>query len=268
MDSISKAMSLAKSNIKRSPVALREEEEKNIRYSKTRNYSIREDVLKENRLLSESSDKRVVDAFRLLRTRVMSRMQQNQWNTLGITSCRPNEGKSLTAINLAISIAMRHNYTVMMVDTDLRRPSIHSFFGITPKYGLADYLIRDVPIEEVLVHPGIERFVMLPSGGSLDAQYHSSEYLASPKMAQLVDELKTRYPSRLVLFDLPPILIGDDVVAFSTYLDAIMLVVEDGKTREGELAHALDLVSEVEVIGTVLNKSDELTQDNHYQGYY
>jgi len=146
----------------------------------------------------------------------------------------------------------------LLVDADLRHPSVHGYFGIDAEYGLSDYLTTDKPLSELLVHPGeIPGLVILPGGKPLA---NSAEMLNSPKMARLVEDLKARYPSRIVLFDLPPLLSAADALAFSPYVDAALLVVEDGKTQAEDAKQALDLLRGTNVIGTVLNKSNLNTQ--------
>ena len=220
-------------------------------------------LLKKNKVLSAIDDQKIIDSYGLLRTRVLRRMQQNKWKSIGVTSAGKDNGKTLTAINLGISIARKQNYTVIVVDADLRNPSIHKLFGFEPRVGLSDYLTSDIPVDNVLVHPGIERLVVLPGKRSAGA---SSELLSSDKMARLVQELKARYPSRIVIYDLPPVLVGDDVVAFAPNLDTALLVVEEGRTETDKLKRSIDLLEGVDIIGTVLNKStsDTLTEEYYY----
>jgi capsular exopolysaccharide synthesis family protein len=239
---------------------LHAEAERDISYTYTQTTPVDVSFLRKQRVIGGIQDRRIVDAYKVLRTRVWQRMQQNNWRTLGITSAGENDGKTLTAVNLGISLAMKFDHTVLLVDADMRRPNIHNLFGFQPTIGLRDYLESDTSIEDILVHPSIDRLVILPGRGSGEG---SSELLASPRMLELVEELKSRYPSRIVLFDLPPVLVGDDVVAFAPSLDTAMLVVQDNKTQTDELARAIDLLDSVEIIGTVLNKS---TEDNG-QGY-
>ena len=272
MDRISKALKLAKERNAAPPpeeVAAAKAAEKaieesvgKIEYNQTRRIKIPEEVLAQNRVLSSFTEAQYIDSYKLLRTRVLRAMQQNKWITLGITSATANVGKTLTAVNLAISTAFKEDVTVMLVDADLRRPSVSQTFGLDVQAGLNDYLRDEVPIEELLIHPEIDRFVVLPNYGSLMG---SSEMLASPRMLDLVEELRSRYASRIIIFDLPPVLVGDDVVAFAPHLDATMVVVEEGKTQSTELLHAMELLSEVNVIGTVLNKAQDAGQD---MGYY
>jgi capsular exopolysaccharide synthesis family protein len=196
-----------------------------------------------------------VDAYKILRTQVMHRLRENGWNVLGVTSPGYREGKTLTAVNLAISLAMETTQTVLLVDSDLRDPSVQHVFGLKDCPGLADYLLDDSPLENLLLHPGIGRFVLLPGGRAITS---STEILTSPKMVALVEELKHRYPARIVIFDLPPLLHTADVLAFSPYTDALLMVVEEGKTTGEELQRALGLVRNSRpVLGTVLNKAGQ-----------
>lgn len=225
--------------------------------------AVNKDVLRKNRVLSAIDDNRIIDTYRLLRTRVLRRMRQNNWRTLGVSSAGKDDGKTLTAINLGISIAMKQNFTVVVVDSDLRNPSIHKLFNFEPEFGLSDYLTSDIPVEEILVNPGIDRLVIVPGNKQTQA---SSELLSSPKMSRLARDLKTRFPSRIVIFDLPPVLVGDDVVAFAPSLDAALIVVEEGSTEAARLKRTVDLLEGIDIIGTVLNKSKESSQNQDY--YY
>lgn len=231
-------------------------------YTITNKIVVSKNLLKKNKVLSAIDDQRIIDSYRILRTRVIRRMQQNKWRSIGITSAGKNDGKTLTAVNLGICIAMKQNYTVVVVDADLRKPSLHKLFGFEPEVGLSDYLLSDVPVDKILIQPGIERLVILPG---TDSTENSSELLSSPKMSRLTQELKTRYPSRIIIYDLPPVLVGDDVVAFVPYLDAALLVVEEGGTETDKLKQSINLLEGVGIVGTMLNKSKE-NQNN--QDYY
>jgi len=233
-------------------------------YTKTKVIKVPAEVMRRNRVLAGSPDEPWVNAYKLLRTRVLHRLREmDNANTLAITSPTPGAGKSLTSINLALSIAMEVNKTVLLVDADMKRPSLHTYFGLEPKYGLSDYLTRGVPLEKLLINPGIGRFVMLPAG---KPRSDSAELLTSPRMEKLVKELKQRYHSRYILYDLPPMLAVADVLAFAPYVDATMLVVEEGKSREDDIVHACELLQKMNFIGAVLNKSRE-TSKGHYSYY-
>jgi len=207
-----------------------------------------------NRIVAMADHDPAATAYKVLRTHVLQRMRANHWKTLAITSPAQGNGKTVTSINLAITLARDLKHTVLLVDLDLRRPSLASFFFDQPVPGLSDYITDDRPIEELLVNPGIERLTLLPGNHSFT---HSSEILCSPKMIELVEELKGRYADRLVLFDMPPVLGGDDVIAFAPYVDAVLLVVEEGGTTKDELMEAYALLDGANILGTVLNKAEE-----------
>ena len=225
-------------------------------YSRTRSLDIPLSVLRQRRVMAAYDRGPFVDAFKILRTQVMQRLRENNWNVVGVTSPGHGEGKTLTAVNLAVSLAMETAQTVLLVDANLRHPSVHEVFGLDDCPGLADYLLDNQPLEDLLVHPGIGRFVLLPGGRAVS---NSTEILTSPKMLALVEELKHRYPSRIVIFDLPPLLHTADVLAFSPYTDALLLVVEEGNTTAEEVQRALSLVKNSRpVLGTVLNKAGKM----------
>lgn len=221
-------------------------------YTQTRVLDIRPEVFRKNRLIHPADAGPAMSAYRQLRTQVLLAMRRNGWTSLGITSPGTAEGKTLTAVNLAISLAMDVNHTVMLADLDLRRPGVHRAFGLEERPGLSDYLISNADLRGLLFNPGIPRLVVLPAGQPVP---NSSEMLSSPRMNQLVEEVKTRYPERIVLFDLPPLLAADDVLAFSPQLDAVLLVAEEGRTRKKELEAAAEMLQGVPVIGPVLNKA-------------
>ena len=226
-------------------------------YTRTRSLNIALSTLRQRRVMAAYDKGPFVDAYKILRTQVMHRLRENNWNVLGVTSPGHGEGKTLTAVNLAVSLAMETSQTVLLVDADLRSPSVHEVFGLEDCPGLADYLLDDQPVEDLLVHPGIGSFVLLPAGRAIS---NSTEILTSPKMLALVEEFKHRYPARIVIFDLPPLLHTADVLAFSPYTDALLFVVEEGKTTAEQLQRALSLVKNSRpVLGTVLNKAGQMS---------
>ncbi len=233
--------------------------EQEIKYTKTRSVEMPIRELREKRIIVDQKNT-ISDAYRLLRTQILQRLNEKNWNTLAVTSPDTGAGKTLTAINLAISLAREVDNTVLLVDANLRSPRIQKFFNFHTDSGLSDYLTKDVALGDLLVHPeGIPRFVILPAGHAIT---NSSEMLSSPKMNQLVEELKHRYPSRIVLFDLPPLLESSDALAFIPTVDASLVVVEEGKTQENELRRSFEMLQNNEVIGTVLNKA--YTRDRDY----
>ncbi len=226
-----------------------------IEYSKTRNIEVSEEQLKNNRVVAGLDDDPRSDLYKMLRTKVLQKMQSNNWNVLAVTSPKRGAGKSLTAINLAISIAMDANYSVLLVDLDLRKPSIHEYFGMPAEPGLNDYLAGEKTIAELLVHPGREKMVILPAGRPIK---RSSDLLSTPKMLELADELKQRYPDRIIVVDLPPLLQTDDAMIYMPNIDACVLVVEEGGNSEDEVKKSIEMIDKDKYIGCILNKSAEV----------
>lgn len=234
--------------------------DQNIEYTETRTVGMPVNELREKRIITEQHNN-ISDAYRVLRTQVLQRLREKNWNTLAITSPGNGAGKSLTAINLAISLAREVDNTVLLVDANLRSPKLDKYFDFHSDYGLSDYLVDDKPLSDMLIHPeGIPRFVVLPAGRPIA---NSSEMLSSPKMHRLVDEVKNRYPSRIVIFDLPPVLESSDSLAFIPNADATLIVIEEGGTLENDLKQTFDILQGNDIIGTVLNKA--YTPDKDYE---
>ncbi len=223
-------------------------------YLQTRIQTTQTKHLQENRIISGFKPGDWLESYKMLRTRCLQIMDVMNWNTLAITSPGKNTGNSLTAANLAISMAMELNRSVLLVDCNFQNPSICKLFGIEAETGLSDYLLHDTPINEMLINPDINRLVILPSGEEI---INSTEMLRSPKMIRLVNELKNRYPSRIIIFDMPPLLSQADALGFSPYVDCVLLVIDEGHTKIDELKQAASLLKDLNVLGTVLNKASD-----------
>jgi capsular exopolysaccharide synthesis family protein len=222
-------------------------------YTHTQSVAGSHEKMRESRLLSSMEHSAYTDAMKILSTQVLQRMNENHWGSIAVTSPRRAEGKTTIAINLGISIAREVEYTVLVVDANLRHPSMHEYFGLAPVHGLSEYLTTDVELSDLLINPkGLDHFVILPAGMPLMS---SSELLSSPKMCSLVEELTSRYPKRIIIFDLPPVLETADALAFVPCIDTALVVVEDDVTKESDLKSAIDMLSVTNIIGTVLNKS-------------
>lgn len=224
-------------------------------FTQTRVLQLSPDYLRRRRVISGPADP-VAGHYGVMRTHAMQRMRANDWRSLVVTSPKEGAGKTLTAVNLAISMARDTNHTVLLVDLDLRRPGVLRYFTPERLPGLSDFIIDDRPIPELLINPGIERLVILPGHRPV---MHSAEMLSSAKVVDLFEDMKSRYPSRLVIFDMPPILASDDVLAFSPVFDAALLVIAEGDTRRGDLERSLELLKDKPLLGTVLNRSEEPT---------
>lgn len=233
----------------------------NIAYTSTKVINITPEQLENKRVIAGMYHHPQSATFRMLRTQVLKKMRQAEAQTLAITSPTSGEGKSLVSSNLAVAIAMELNQTVLLVDLDLRNPSLSDKFSLGAELGLKDYLEQDIPLEDVLINPGIKRMVILPGRGRAE---DSAELLSSPKMASLVSDLKKQYQSRMIIFDVPPILQTDDVMLANNYFDSTLLVLEDGKNKEVEITKSIQLLEGHNLIGTVLNKSEKPPRHQNY----
>ncbi len=220
-------------------------------YTRTRTVVPSLQVMKSHRIMTATQGGSFLEAYKILRAQLLPRLHQNEWNVIGVTSPGSGEGKSLVAANLAISLGMDPNHTSLLVDANLQAPKIHQLFGIE-NIGLADFLLDQAHFSNLLVHPQIDRLVVLPAGGPIQ---HSVEALTLPKMKALVEEIKYRYSSRIIIVDLPPLLNRADVLALAPMLDAGILVVEAGRTLVDDVRQSFSLLNgDIPLLGTVLNK--------------
>ena len=230
-------------------------------YSQTRVIVPEHHYLEAYRVLTLLDDSVAIDTYNLLCTRILAKTGANFSNAIMITSCGQGEGKTLTAINLAVSIARRVQSTVLLVDADLRNPKVHRYLGLSVEKGLAEHLSEDVPLAELLVSPGVPRMVVLPAGKRI---HGATEILGSPKMEQLVHELKSRYPDRYVIFDSPPLLGVSDSLALSSHMDGLLLVVEAGQTPREDVRKAIELCKDKPLLGLIMNKCRDSRRTYYY----
>jgi capsular exopolysaccharide synthesis family protein len=224
------------------------------------------EVLERNCVLPGVNDPAAQRSYKILRTRVMKRLEQQQWRSFGVTGLAPGDGKTLTSINLAITLAQNVNTWVFLVDLDLRRGQVARSLGITGtggEAGLSDYLLGDASVDDIIYTPGIERLAIVPNFQPIA---DSSETLMTTRMTELLQALERETPRRIIIFDLPPLLASDDVLAFAPQADSILLVVAEGSTGRAALESAKETLSEMNLLGVVLNKSAE-TSEKDYYGY-
>ena len=221
-------------------------------YSESRRFEFDRKKAAQNRCVSLFPESEEIEFYKILRTQIQQRTKAQGWNTIMITSTQPGEGKTITSINLAVTMAKEFNQTVLLVDCDLRRQKIHDYLGLKSDRGLIDYLIDDQPLNDLITWPNIPHMTLISGGGTIR---ESTELLGSPKMIALVREMKARYDDRYVLFDVPPILAGADATAFAPLMDGVVMVVEAARTTKKDLKKALSLIPQEKLIGVVLNKS-------------
>ncbi|MBV8062758.1 MAG: CpsD/CapB family tyrosine-protein kinase [Nevskia sp.] len=193
--------------------------------------------------------------YKMLRTQVLKRLEQLGASTLAILSPLSGAGKTLTAINLAIAVAAERDRKVLLVDLDLRNPSVARQLGFTPQVGVEDCLLARRPLQDAMVSfGGYERLTVLPARSRVD---NSSELLAEQYTVALLGAFRSQQPNPLVIFDLPPVLEADDALLFSRHFQAGLMVAHEGLTRREDLTRAIGLLQQLSIIGTVLNASRE-----------
>lgn len=191
-------------------------------------------------------------AYRVLRTRLLHRTRSNEWTKIGVTSPGQGDGKSVTALNLAISIAREGNNNVFLLDLDMRSPKMCAYLGTRPPIAVDDFLSGSGRPEDCLFSIGIEN---LSLAGSLASTENASELLASARIAALFDYISGVAYQPLILVDLPPLLSTDDALIVADKVDACLLVVSEGRSRRDQAAEALDLLAEFNLAGMIMNRS-------------
>jgi protein-tyrosine kinase len=214
-----------------------------------------------NRCVCIAPDADELESYKVLRTRLQQAMKPKGWNTILLTSPNPGDGKTLTAINLALTFSKAYNQTVMLVDCDLRRQSIHRVLGLESEAGIVDYLIDDKPLQEFIIWPGIDKLTLISGGRSIQ---NSAEVLGSARMRSLIQELKTRYDDRVVIFDAPPLLSGADTLALAPLVDCILMVVKESRTRMRDVRKALDMIPREKFLGYVMNQQRKVGKPGYY----
>lgn len=198
----------------------------------------------------------IAEEFRLIKRPILknvSDLAQNNANLIMVTSSLPGEGKSFTAINLAVSIAMEMDHTVLLVDADVSKPSILKNLGLPAAPGLMDVLSENnIELSSFLLKTNIPKLSILPAG-----MPHASatEFLASEAMNRLLDEIATRYSDRIVIFDSPPLIATTEARVLASHMGQIVMVVEAGRTPSNALHQALNTIETCPIKMMVLNKS-------------
>ena len=225
-------------------------------------------ALHDNFILPQLQDAGALRAYKILRTRVLRRLEANQWHSFALTGVTAGEGKTLTAVNLAIALAQDVNTWVALIDLDLQRPRVAEYLGMRSVHGekgLSDYLQGNATFENIVYSPDIERLMVIPN---FQPMVNSSETLTSPRMAELMQALEAETPRRILIFDMPPVLAADDVLAFAPQIDGLLLVVAEGTTDRNSLRRAKEVLAEMNLLGVVLNRSAERNDAAYYSYSY
>jgi capsular exopolysaccharide synthesis family protein len=209
----------------------------------------------------------LTESFRRLKAMLSSIAGGTTLRTVTITSAGKGEGKSTVAMNLAVTMCQDFDKRVAIVDADLRRPRIHRLLGTTPRRGLSDVLAGECLPEDVLITNSVPRLTIMPGGHSSKSP---AEMLASPRMRQLIDELKSRFD--LIIFDTPPVLTVADAIVLGPMTDGVVMVIQAGKVRKRPIQRAIELLHNSKLLGFVLNRGDLVLSHYGYRyydrGYY
>lgn len=211
-------------------------------------------------LLQRNADHRysgILDSYRILRTRLLAR-GAGGFRSVGIISAGPGEGKSVTALNLALSLAREKKQNVVLLDLDLRHPSICRNLGVTPPVEIGSVLTGEARPEQAFFGIGVERLVV---AGGMSSYENSSELLGSTDLVRLLSYINGMDPDAFIVVDLPPLLVTADALVVLPMLSAALMVVAEGYTNREQLDRAMEVLGETKLAGIVLNRSREAVED-------
>ena len=188
-------------------------------------------------------------------------------NIIMVSSARPSEGKTFTAVNLALSIAAEQDKTVLLVDADVLKPNVLRTLGVTVEQGLMEYLDNDqMDLSEVMYSTNVDKLKIIPAG---QTHHLSTELLASKRMEDTIEEFSKRYPDRVVIIDTPPLLGINESAVMAGFAGQAVLVVEEGKAKLADIKDTVERLNPDMAVGFVVNKSTQQSSNNgDYYGYH
>ncbi|MEQ1600134.1 MAG: tyrosine-protein kinase family protein [Methylophilaceae bacterium] len=214
----------------------------------------------------------IVEEFRIIKRPLITNAfklgigQANSGNLIMVTSALAGEGKSFTSINLAISIAMEMDHTVLLVDADVARPSLPKYLGVSNDAGLMDVLLDNtLDLADVIHRTNIEKLTLLTAGRK---SQHSTELLASQGMSALLKEVAQRYKDRIIIFDSPPLLLTSESRVLASQMGQIVLVVEAETTTQKTVLEALRQIEACDNVNLIFNKARTYPGGDYYGYYY
>lgn len=221
-----------------------------------REVTLRSSHLEAHRIVSHDSANPLRKSFDILRTQVLQSMDVKDWQVLAVTSPTAGCGKSVTAINLALSIARQPMRSVLLVDMDLQKPKIGSYLGIPCEHGVLSVIEGRTALSDAIVQASIgqQRFLAMPTEGGV---HDSSECISSDAMRRMLQAIRGANRSRTIIIDLPPMLSSDDVMAFLPQIDCVLLVAAVGASTKADIEACSGQLQSTEVVRLVLNKVSE-----------
>ena len=226
--------------------------------------------LKSMRIVAHDPDDPRGRVFEMLRTQVIRKMTDAHYQTIGISSPTSGCGKTFTALNLALSIALLPGRSVTLVDLDLRKPHVADCLGLKPGVGMERLLRGEARVDDIIVEPdiGMGRLSVVPT---YRASRNPAVQMVSHELSDMVQQLRSKDPGGLIMFDLPPVLVADDVISFSPQLDCLLLVAAAGQTTAADISNSERLLGPVEgsqgvpeILGIVLNKAEQSGEPSYY----
>jgi exopolysaccharide/PEP-CTERM locus tyrosine autokinase len=237
----------------------------------TRTLEVDRDRLRQQSMITPDGERTAIaESFRRIKQQILANVASPRTgapraNLVLVTSALAGEGKTFCAINLAISIALEMDRTVLLVDADVAKPGVPQALGLEAEKGLMDVLLdHRVDLAEVLWKTDIGRLTLLPAGR---AHKHATELLASDAMRGLLHEMAERYHDRIIIFDSSPLLAASEAGILASQVGQIVVVVEAGKTSEAALKDALGRIDSSKVAGLLLNKGESPSLGYGYGGY-
>jgi Mrp family chromosome partitioning ATPase len=219
--------------------------------------------LRRNRIMTLEGGRHATD-FDVLRTRVLQQAKAHGWRRIAVTSPGPGCGKSTLVLNLAFSLARQRDQRTLVAEMDMRRPSLAKTLGLKERLNLSDTLKGDSPFESNALRLDSNLMVSTNSGPVPRA----AELLQSPDTAAVLNDITARYDPTIVLFDMPPLLAGDDTMAFLSQVDCVILLAAAEQSTIKQIdACEQDIASQTSVMGVVLNKCRYMDRDNSYAYY-
>jgi capsular exopolysaccharide synthesis family protein len=206
-------------------------------------------------------DAGAVAAYRILRTRLLHRIRAKQWTSIAVTSADQNDGKTLTAVNLAISMAREKNREIVLLDLDMRNPSVCRTLGIDPAVELRQYLETGQGGGDMFMSIGIDNLLI---AGNVSPTNHASELLASGRFDEMLAFIRRGTIDPLIIIDLPPVLVTDDALVIAPKIGAFLVVTSEGTTDRADFVKAMGVLAEFPIAGIALNRAVETTPSYDY----
>lgn len=221
-------------------------------------------------LAPQNQERHLADQYRLMKRPLLDNasgraaMQNTDANLIMVSSALPGDGKTFNCINLALSMALEKDITVLLVDADVAKPHISTLFGVSEQPGLIDVLNSEISVDAATMRTDVPRLSLLPAGAH---DVHATELLASRRMGRLVHELSTSRQDRIVIFDSPPLLATSEAGVLASFMGQIALVVRSGKTPQRAVLQALNGLDEEKAINVILNESASGMSSESYGNY-